>query len=86
MRRKERPFSDSPGENRGRVNDLVQHGNQAAGAKRENLTGRCRGPTPPVLQVQESLVRQCLFSRNRIHTRFGLRRNEVPRDFVRWDV
>ena len=35
MRRKERPFSDSLGENRGRVNDLVQLGDQAAGANRE---------------------------------------------------
>lgn len=37
MRRKERPFSDSLGENRGRVNDLVQLGDQAAGANRERL-------------------------------------------------
>jgi hypothetical protein len=40
MRRKECLFSDSLGENRGRVNDLVQLGDQAAGANKVNSRRR----------------------------------------------
>jgi hypothetical protein len=47
MRRKERPFSDSPGENRGRVNDLVQLGDQAAGANVDRGSTEVSNRHPP---------------------------------------